>query len=83
VISDQWPDSLRFDGVQFDYEWSCDAREIPRPAGENAGLRDDFLSGYEPLPPFPKRSSYFSTRMKSPVEASIETVSLAESRLVP
>jgi hypothetical protein len=29
--------------VQFDRDGSCDAREIPRPAGENAGLRDDSL----------------------------------------
>jgi hypothetical protein len=27
--------------VQFHSNASCDAREIPRPAGENAGLRDD------------------------------------------
>src|ERR1700685_792783 len=31
--------------VRFDYDCGCDAREIPRPAGENAGLRDDALEG--------------------------------------
>jgi hypothetical protein len=30
--------------VQFDPPQGCDAREIPRPAGENAGLRDDARS---------------------------------------
>jgi len=32
-------------GIGIGYK--CNAREIPCPAGENAGLRDDFLLGGE------------------------------------
>jgi hypothetical protein len=31
--------------VQSDPSRSCDSREIPRPAGENAGPRDDAPDG--------------------------------------
>lgn len=40
----------RWVGTQFDHECSCAARKIPRPADENAGLRDDSIWGEEYLP---------------------------------
>jgi len=41
---------MRIGSVQFDQDWGCDARPIPGPAAENAGLPDDSFPGRSHLP---------------------------------
>ena len=46
--AERWKKTLRRMGVvHFGSRSSCDEREIPRPAGKNAGLRDDALKRVE------------------------------------
>jgi len=44
-MNPRWEDLARDWQNLFKPEVSADLKEIPRPAGENAGLRDDAIGG--------------------------------------